>query len=274
MISRILVPTDFSEVANNALKYAIGFAIQTKASIHVLHVKNFPVMDFSFPAETYSTLIEEMETIAQTGMEKVESSLLKPSGVKYHTESIAGFVNDEIEKCAETNHVDLIVMGTTGASGLQELLVGSNTATTIGKSEIPVLVIPPTASFTEFKNIVYASDYTEPEFPALSRLLFFADLSDAHLTVLHVKSDYDKYFNSENNFFVRNRAHIKKENIKLVKLEKGDIAESINEYITGHGADLLVLAKHNRGFFDRLFHRSLSKKMAYHTKIPLLVLHK
>jgi nucleotide-binding universal stress UspA family protein len=274
MISRILVPTDFSEVANNELKYAIGFAVQTKASIHVLHVKNFPVMDFSFPAEMYSTLIEEMETIARKGIDKIETTLLKPSGVTYTTESVAGFVNDEIEKCAEANNIDLIVMGTTGASGIQELLVGSNAATTIARSEIPVLVIPPTATFTEFKNIAYASDYTEPEFPALLRLLFFAELNDASITVLHVKSDYDQFFNSENNFFVRNRAHIKKENIKLVKLEKGDIAESINDYISEHGADLLVLAKHNRSFFDRLFHRSLSKQMAYHTQIPLLVLNK
>lgn len=274
MISNILVPSDFSEVSNNALKYAIGFALQTKSKIHVLHVKSFPVLDTSFPADAYATLIEEMNKIAKDGLEKLKKTLLEPAGVDYDLADISGFVNDEIENYAKSNEIDLIIMGTTGASGLQELLIGSNAATTVGRSEIPVMVIPPTFAFTEIKHILYASDYTEPEFPALSRLMYFAELNDAAISVLHVKTDYDHYFNAANNFFVRNKAHIKRENIRLVKSEKEDVAEAIDNYINENQIDLLVLAKHHRSFFDRLFHRSLSKRMAYHTKVPLLVLHK
>jgi nucleotide-binding universal stress UspA family protein len=274
MISHILVPTDFSTVADNALKYAISFAIQTKAKIHLLHVKSFPVMDTSFPADAYATLIEEMDKIAIAGFEKRVQELLEPAKVAFQTTHISGFVNEEIINYSKNNPIDLIIMGTTGASGIQELLIGSNAATTVGKSEIPVLVIPPTAAFTEIKHILYASDYTEPEFPALSRLLFFAELNDAAISVLHVKTDYDRYFNAANNFFVRNKAHIKREQIQLVQSEKTEVADAINAHIDEHPTDLLVLAKHNRSFFDRLFHRSLSKQMAYHTKIPLLVLHK
>jgi nucleotide-binding universal stress UspA family protein len=274
MITRILVPTDFSEVANNALKYAIGLALQTKASIHVLHVKNFPIMDPSFPVDTLSTLIEEMNRVSAQGMADTKDKFLEPAKVTYRLHEASGFVNDEIEVACKENQIDLIVMGTTGASGLQELLIGSNAATTVGRSEIPVMVIPPSANFNEIKHILYASDYTEPEFPALARLIYFAELYDAEISVLHVKTDFDRFFDSANNFFVKNKAHIKREQIKLIQSEKSDVSDAINQHIDNQPTDMLVLAKHNRSFFDRLFHRSLSKQMAYHTKIPLLVLHK
>lgn len=274
MITRILVPTDFSEVANNALQYAIGLAKKTDAVVHLIHIKNFPVMDPSFPVDAMSTMIEEMDKISEKGMKDTKTKFLDSTGVKYVLYDTSGFVNDEIESYCKTNSIDLIVMGTTGASGLQELLIGSNAATTVGRSEIPVMVIPPSAHLSEIKHILYASDYSEPEFPALSRLIYFAELYDADISVIHVKTDYDRYFDSAHNFFVKNKAHIKRENIKLIQTDKTDISEGINHHIDNHPTDMLVLAKHNRSFFDRLFHRSLSKQMAYHTKIPLLVLHK
>lgn len=274
MISKILVPTDFSEVANNALKYAIGLAMQTEASLYVLHVKSFPVMDTAFPSDIYATLLDEMETLAKNGFEKLKTAYLEPSGVNYEFHSVSGFINDEIANTSSSQAIDLIIMGTTGASGLQELLVGSNAATTVARSEIPVFVIPPTANYNEIKHILYASDYTEPEFPALSKLMYFAELSQASIAVLHVKTDYDHYFNSSQNFFVKNKKQINKENIQVIQSDKAEIQEAINDYIDKNPTDLLVLAKHNRSFFDKLFHRSLSKQMAYHTKIPLLVLNK
>jgi sialic acid synthase SpsE len=81
-----------------------------------------------------------------------------------------------------------------------------------------------------------------------------------------------KYFNSENNFFKMHRDEISYPKLQFITLEKGDVINSINTYIDDHHADLLVMAKHNRHFFDRLFHRSLSKKMAFHTHITLLIL--
>ena len=75
-------------------------------------------------------------------------------------------------------------------------------------------------------------------------------------------------------FFIRNKDHQSYENWDIVKLDEGDISDRINQYVSSHDTDMLVMAKHNRNFFDRIFHRSLSKEMSYHTKIPLLVLNK
>jgi nucleotide-binding universal stress UspA family protein len=274
MISSILVPTDFSDVANNALHFAIQLAKKTHAKIYVLHVNHMPIMDASFPAEVYQTFMLDIENNAKENIEKLKTNYLNNSGVKFETQIVMGFVNDEVQTFAPKNNIDLIVMGTTGASGLQEILIGSNAASVVAKSTIPVLIIPPSSTYHELKHIVYSSDFNEPEFPAVSQLVYFAELFNAQVSVLHVKTDYDRFFDAANNFFQKNKHNLSYEKWKIVKLEDGNVIEKINSFIETEHADMLVMAKHNRGFFDKLFHRSLSKQMAYHTKIPLLVLNK
>lgn len=274
MISHILIPTDFSPVATNALNFAIDLAKKTGAGLHVLHVKHIPVMDASFPAETYQLYIDEIEKAAMQGMDELENTVLKPAGIKYNMHTVMGFVNDEVQQFVKKNNIDLIVMGTTGATGLQEILIGSNAASVVAKSEVPVFIIPPSAKHADFKHILYSSDYNEPEFPAVSRLIYFADLYHSKITVLHVKTEYDFYMNAERNFFKRNKENISHHDITVVNMEKIDTTEAIDKLIDEKQVDMLVLAKHNRSWFDRLFHRSFSKRMTFHTRVPLLVLNK
>lgn len=275
MINKILVPTDFSEVANNALNYALLLAKKINAEVSILYIKNIPLVDNSYPNVIYETYISEIDEYTTKNFDKLKSKLLNESGVKYTIQSSFGFINDEIQEYVANNEIDLIILGTTGTSGLEEILIGSNAASVVAKSIVPVLVIPPGAQFNEIKQIVYSSDFNEPEFPSLSRLAYFADLYEAEISILHVESENDKYFDIENNFFVKNKDQIALNNWKVISVEEKDgVMESINLFINEKHADLLVMAKHNRNFFDRIFHRSLSKQMAYHTKIPLLVLNK
>lgn len=274
MINKILVPTDFSKVAENALRYALKVAEKCGATLHVFHVKQVPMIDATYPADTYQLYAAELEQVEIEAKQKLESTVLKGAPVKYEFHSIMGFVADEVIHHANEHAIDLIIMGTTGASGIAEVLVGSNAASVIGKTVIPVLVIPPGHSYQPIRHILYSTDYNEPEFPAVSRMMYFAELYDAKVTVLHVKTEFDRYFNAENNFFARNREQFVKHHINIINAENGDVSDIIDKNIDDLKIDLLVMAKHNRSFFDRLFHRSLSKKMAYHSKVPLLVVNK
>ena len=274
MINRILVPTDFSEVAVNAVDFAISLSSKIGAELHVIHINPVPVADINFPQETYQLYMDELNKESLEKITHMKKELLLPSGVKFVTDTMMGFVTDEIQKYVKDNNIDLIIMGTTGASGMQELLIGSNTASVVGKTHIPVFVIPPSAKLESFKHILYTSDFSEPEFPAMSRLVYFAELFGSKITVLHSKSESDKYFNVEDNFFVKNRQQIEHEHITLETLDNVDITDAINKYVDQHHVDMVVMAKHNRNWFDRIFHRSLSKRMTYHTKVPLLVLNK
>ncbi|MDZ4666773.1 MAG: universal stress protein [bacterium] len=272
MISKIVVPTDFSAPAMQALHYAIFLAKKLEAELFVIHVNQVAMVDATMPAETYQMFVKEIEDQTTLQFKNLESDILKESGLTFSTRSSYGFVAEEICEYAQSVEADIIILGTTGASGAAEVLFGSNAASVVAKSVIPVLVIPKEYHSKNFMRMVYATDYNEPEFPAVLRLIYFAEQFDCRLDILHVKSDSDKYFNAENNFFKKNKDQITYQNIHFIELEKGDILQSINNYVEENHVDLLVMAKHNRNFFDRLFHRSLSKKMAFHTQIPLMVL--
>lgn len=274
MITRILVPTDFSAVADNALQYAIQLAEATGAELDLLHTIQVPVSDAYFVAGSYPTLMSSLEQYAASGFAMLKEKLYKETTVRFHAFTAVGSVCDETLAYAKKQKTDLIVMGTLGASGITELLFGSNTANVISRSEIPVLVIPPKATYRVPQHIVYATDHNEPEFPAVSRLFYLAELFDAKVTVLHIQTEYDQYFDSEKNFFVKNKANISNKNWKIVKVDENNLLEDINQFIKENNADMVVVAKHNRSFFDRIFHRSMSKQMAYHTIVPLLVLNK
>jgi nucleotide-binding universal stress UspA family protein len=272
MISKIVVPTDFSAPAKQAMDYALALSKRLNAEIQILHINQVAMVDASMPAETYQMFIKEIEDQTTEQFAKLEQEVLKGSGLKYSMHSRYGFVAEEVCDFAQKHEADLIVMGTTGTSGAMGVLFGSNAASVVSKTTVPVIVIPKDTQFKDLTRIVYATDYNEPEFPAMMRLIYFAEQFDCPLDILHVKSDHDRYFNSENNFFKKNRGKISYPNIHFVELEKGDIIQSINGYVDEKQVDMLVMAKHNRNFFDRLFHRSLSKQMAFHTHIPLLIL--
>ncbi|OYU97006.1 MAG: hypothetical protein CFE21_01580 [Bacteroidetes bacterium B1(2017)] len=271
MISKIVIPTDFSAPALQAMQYAILLAKKMNAGLNILHINQVAMVDATIPAETYQLFVKEIEDQTTFQFNELEKTL-KDSGLVYSMHSRYGFVAEEICDFALKHEADLIVMGTTGASGAAEVLFGSNAASVVAKTHVPVMVIPKEIKYKELERIVYATDYNEPEFPAMLRLVYFAEQYDCPLDVLHVKSDSDKYFNAENNFFKKNHDRISYPNINFVELEKGEVIPSINNYVDEMKVDLLVMAKHNRNFFDRLFHRSLSKQMAFHTHIPLLVL--
>jgi nucleotide-binding universal stress UspA family protein len=142
----------------------------------------------------------------------------------------------------------------------------------VRRIKIPVLIIPEECKYRAIKKITYASDYTENDFPDIARLFYLAEQYKAELTVLHVKSEIDNFLKKSSNFFTRNRKDISFKNWKSKRITDPDIMTGINQYVSKNKTDLLILAKHNRSFFEKIFHRSLSKRMAFHTKIPLLIL--
>jgi len=272
MITKILVPTDFSETDRQALNYAIALAKKTNSALEVFHVKHPIIVDANMPVMTYQTFAEEEEKNMQDNFRKLQNGILKDSGLKYSFASTTGFASDDICRRASDENFDLVLMGTKGRHEFDDILIGSTTASVVSKSNVPVFVIPMNCKMEPFQKIVYATDYNESEFPQMSKIVYLADLYNASIDVLHIKSDNDNYFDSEHNFFSRNKKNIDYPKVTYHTLHKGDLISCINSYCEINKSDLLVLAKHNRNFFDRLFHRSISKRMVYHTHIPLMVL--
>jgi nucleotide-binding universal stress UspA family protein len=162
-------------------------------------------------------------------------------------------------------------MGTKGATGLEEALIGSNAASILHTVNVPVLCIPQKAEILDVKTIVYCSDFkSKKNDRALCRLADFAKIFDAKILVLHIRNKQDDHkdeFEAKFNTCLSNVEH-------TLHLEESDnIENSINDFVSTHQADLVALLVRKYSFIEGLFHTSITSKVAYHTNVPFLALH-
>lgn len=272
MINSILVTTDFSTGANHALRYAIGIANHAKAEVHLLHSAYIPVPGIYFTSPAMEDIMASVKSDAASGFEKLKKEYFRNTNLKFISTVVFGTVQETVQEYVDKHQIDLVIMGTCGSSEIDDLLIGSNTAEVIRKCPVPVMAVPPEATYTEFRDIVYATDNYGPEFAVVSKLIYFADMFGAKVHVITAETDFEKYLGHEENFFVKNKEHLSLKKWDIKKVFSENVTESINRFVSDKHAGLLVMSKHKRNFFSRIFHRSLSKRMIFHTKVPLLVI--
>jgi nucleotide-binding universal stress UspA family protein len=190
-MKKILVPTDFSANAFNALIYALNLAEHQSASVELLHVFHPPVVDISTSAEVLPELIEISEKQAIQSFEELKARLLEDGIASLNSLAVTythkmGFLVDIINQLNQKNSYDLIVMGTKGASGLKEVFLGSNTSQVIHKVKSPVMAIPEKALFHPIQNIAYATDLVLGDSLALNQLISFAVSLKATIRCFHI----------------------------------------------------------------------------------------
>ncbi len=182
-------------------------------------------------------------------------------------------VVDELLSIINDYKIDIVVMGTHGSGGITELILGSNTASIIEKSLMPVLAIPQNAVYNGISNIVYAYDDIQSGLPSFHRLLEFAQIYDSEITLLHIIESNSNTVEINKTEFQKIKNAVSYDKIRLELVKEEDILEGINDYVNSHSIDVLAMSIKRRTLLDKIFNRSLTKKMAYHTKIPLLALH-
>lgn len=264
----ILLPTDFSENADLATEFAFQIARQTKGRVMVFHAYDLPYSDRSMT----TSLLDVMRENAETNMAELKKKL----AAKYQEEFTTLIrLGNPIRLIAETSlvdHMDLIVMGTKGASGLEEILIGSNAASVIQNSEIPVLIIPPQAELSSIKKIVFACDLDpKVQEQPLERLANFAKLNNATVDVVHVQNENTAAPPQGARDFYS--ASLKDVEHEFTVLRNEDIEAAITGEAEKENADVVAAISKQYGFIEGLFHRSMTSKLAYHTRLPLLVFH-
>jgi nucleotide-binding universal stress UspA family protein len=270
----ILVPTDFSDSSMNATCYAVSLAKQLDAKVMLLNVFHIPVV----PSETpiMITNFEELEKDIVIQMKSFEANLRAKTNyskeIKYFVNP--GFLVDEIKDVIAENKIDLIIMGITGTSKINELLIGSNTTSVIKNVDCPTLVIPKGATYKSIKNIAFACDMDKiEEGKALNQVKSLINIFKAKLMVINVVNP------TEVPSFAKAVSGVKIENVfekinhTLHFPEDADTVFALNEFIDKRAIDLLVMVPKKHSFLGGLFHKSNTKKMAFHTHIPLLAIH-
>ena len=154
----ILVPTDFSETAKNAAVYAISFAKQVKAAKIILYnAFQTPVVTDPNMALVDVIDIDELKRNSEVHLERFKTVLLPfcaGTDITIETLSEYGMVSVDINEICGNNNIDVIVMGVTGAGKLTETLIGSFAIDVARHSQVPVIIVPPGAYYSEIKEIM------------------------------------------------------------------------------------------------------------------------
>jgi nucleotide-binding universal stress UspA family protein len=272
----LLVPTDFSETANNALDYAGQVALAAKARIVLLHVNQLTYV--SPEAPLFIPVDTNAEENAKELLDKNANTIRKKYGTMIQVDRVfrTGFAVEEIMLLANELKPDLVVMGMQGAGFLAEKLIGSVTSSVIEQSKYPVLVIGKNTSFKQLKNIVFAYDYVQlKNKKVIDPLKNLAQLFNAHIYILGVNPPMEEVAvpKIEEAAAGIRLDHLLEENAHSFHYAENEkVIEGIQDFVASKNADLVAMVPHRHSFFNKLFHEPNTKKMAFHTSTPLLTL--
>ncbi|MCO5725163.1 universal stress protein [Robiginitalea marina] len=272
----ILIPTDFSDNAWHAIAYAMNFFKDEPCTFYLLHTYSpaFYRMDYVFGGPSFSAIPDVGVDISLMGLEKTLEDIKKVyDNPRHQFELVSSFntLTDEVEDLVGSRGIDLVVMGTKGASGAKELFLGSNTVFVIRKGKAPVMAIPEQVKYHPVRNILFPSDYLNRYKPEdLLPILKIARMHQARFTLLHVNEEGGLTLEQKDNKAHLER-HLEELEYETVELEGQLMPDAVLAYIEEHPVDLLVMMNRRHSFFERLLLRQNVDQIGFHVRIPFLV---
>ena len=270
----LIVPTDFSPVATNALNYAVEMARHIDASILILNVYQVPVTFTEVPVIALS--LDELKEISQEKLDAAKKAIDEKTGgtLKVYTENRLGDVVDEIEAVAKSIQPLAIVMGTKGHSAVERLFLGSNTLTAIRHITSPVLVVPPDATYKPIHRIGFACDMNKVvESTPIKPIHQFCQALKAQLYVLNV--DYkNRHFTPatpEESLLLHTM--LEDLNPSYHFLEDTDVELGIEAFAQKNNIDMIITIPKKHKLLEGLFQKSHTQDFIFHAHLPILCIH-
>lgn len=269
----LLVPIDFSEACDNALNYAVEFAKKADLQIRLLNVYDDPIVS-SDPLVWVPSTNDLMEEHLKR-LEKIREKIHQRYGDKLNVQCYceAGTVIETINAFATRHRIDLIVMGMQGGGFVSEKIIGSTTTSLMRKSVCAVLGVPKRVKFMQIRQVVLATDHEDAEYThILQPLKDLIRMFDAHLYVLYV---IEPKINVSEGIVTGVQVGRALDGIPFTShtLANVDIAIAVDQFVEDKLIDIAVIIPRKHSFFYSLFHETNTKKLAFHTDIPLLALH-
>lgn len=276
---KLIVPTDFSPNAARAIDYGVQLCRTGKAELMVVHAAerlSSPGMEAGLPLAEYNKRIADE---AFANLDLIKKSIEETERISVKTELYTGAVADAVVAAARDNMADLILMGTMGINSIRDSLFGTNTSSVIANSTVPVLAIPLEYEWSTPRNFLLAvNNFKEADasvksvfelarlFSAAVKLVVFTDEDEA--TAADFMADAQAVHEAEE----RLRTLFPDIVLSGAHLSGSHFEDSISNYITEVQADLLAMLTHKRSMLGTIFNRSITRKMSYHTKVPLLAI--
>jgi len=262
---KVLIPTDFSEVSKNAIVYALNLYKNTKSSFTIIHVYQ-PSIDLAQHEIVDSSL--GMQDVKRDNMNNLLSSihsLAKECNIKIESSIEVGFTIETIVKLSEDYEV--IVMGSTGSNNIINNFFGGISTGVASKSKCPVFLIPDNAVFNTLENILYAFKLKELNNEIMENVIEFAKRYNSTLHFVRIVNSDD------GNDYLYELPDTKNIKFSTGIIKTNSFTKEINNYVKNKNIDLLIVATKHRKFWNKIFHKSFTKKLTISSSVPLLIYH-
>ena len=273
-MKKILVPTDFSIASKKATDYAVALAELYDSKIVLMHAYAPLIYDPAMLTYIDTSEISELKNHELKKLEQEKKRITRRLKSPITSVFVEGMTKQSILTAIKKSAPQIVVMGTTGNSALEKSIFGSISLSVITDSHKSVLVVPEKAQVGKIKRIVFATDYHENDIKAISMLIDLAEKTKAKIEVIHIANeDFSSEYEKESMNALKEKIERKQNTAALsYHILKGDkIATEIEKYCIKSKATLLALSRESRSFFMQILIPSITKKMIYHSEIPLLV---
>ena len=277
MANKILIPVDFTPFSNKAIEYACPLAIQQGLELVLVHI-------FTDHSNIYHNAIQNPELIdprvgeAKRDMQTLINTITTDfPDLNVSTIYKDGNLYDEIKKIVSDDAYELIIMGTKGASGLESLIIGSNTFDVFLNTSVPVLAIPFSEKKYKHNKIGLLCNFKQGEIDVLKQAIKLYG-KNFELVLIHINTSNETIAVLDNKFSSFIKDIISETGIEdisyIIKAQsffvqyKEDISSAINSVISDELLDALLVTKSKKGIFRKIVEENIVKKMAYEIQIP------
>ena len=276
-MKKVILPTDFSYNAYNAISYAMNLLKDEEATFYLMNTYTPAIYQTEYllhsPGQIGLGDIYQSESINK--LEELQKQLQKEFKNPKHTimtHSAFNILVDEVASMVVNEEADMVIMGTQGATGAKEIFLGTHTVHVIKKAVCPVIAIPADFDYETPKEILFPTDYeVEYSEEQLRVLLDLAEIHKSRIQVIHISSGYDL-----TEFQEQNKAKLEKliENTPHLfhDLPSQEIITGINNFQLKNKMNMLAMIQNKHTFLESLFIEPVIKKIGFHVSIPFMVI--
>ncbi|WP_323789543.1 universal stress protein [Psychroserpens sp.] len=279
-MKNILLPTDFSENSWNAIAYAIQFFENQSCNFYVLHINSLsnlvttdaPVIMNQNDIETI--YIKPTKQKLRKLLERIVTLTTNRKNHNFYTITETNFFIDGIRKVVNEKQIDFIIMGTKGASGLEKIILGSNTANVITKVKCNTLVIPENAKFVTPKEIAFPTDFSlSHNLHFLQPIVEILEQYKSTLRMVYINKNKEGLNNDQMKNKELLEDYFNHHPFSFHYLTNKKIETAIQCFVESRAINMICMVAKNLNYFQQILFHSKVENISYHTDIPFLVLH-
>ncbi len=271
-MKKFLIPTDFSDTSKNAARYGVQLAASVPGSTIILY-NVFDKMALGSDSSPLSENEEDRKIVLTHALKNLEFELseLADTKIEYVAEPGSSLV-DNLKRYVRNHRIDVVIMGITGATRLEQIFMGSNTLNMVNAGECPVIIVPPDAKFKKIENVMFASDFKNVGLSTpIAHIRNILEMFKPKLHIVNVDSEHYVDVTEE---FKKERAKLEQMfsdfNPEFSFIRMFDFLDAISSYAYDRNIDLIITIPRRHSLLTGLFKTSHTKKLAYHSSVPIV----